>query len=73
MARWTVAGIISDADIAQLAADLAPGSSSAILVWENTWAAELGKAVAGSSGRIAARGVVPREAVVHALAAAEGK
>jgi hypothetical protein len=65
-----VSGLLSEQDLEIVGENLAPDSSSAVLVWENTWAAGLGAAVAGSEGRIAARGTISREAVAAAMAAA---
>ena len=42
--------LISDEDVAELAADLAPGSSQAILVFEHTWAKPLRDAILHSGG-----------------------
>jgi hypothetical protein len=45
-------GLLSDDDIALAAEALAPDSSAALLVWEDTWAAPLADALraAGSPG-----------------------
>jgi len=42
--------LISDEDVAELAADLEPGSSQAILVFEHTWAKPLRDAILHSGG-----------------------
>ena len=65
-----VSGLVSEADIQALAAALAPDSSSAILVWENLWSAELAEAVAAAKGRLAAA-LVRREVAGPRVRSAE--
>jgi hypothetical protein len=43
-------GLISDDDVAELTANLPPGSSAAILVFEHTWIKPLRDAIVGSGG-----------------------
>jgi uncharacterized membrane protein len=45
-----IESLISDEDIAELAADLEPGNSQAILVFEHTWAKPLRDAIVNSGG-----------------------
>lgn len=45
-----IESLLSDEDIADLAADLEPGSSQAILVFEHTWAKPLRDAIVSSGG-----------------------
>src|SRR4051795_11218991 len=40
-----LAMLLSEQDVADLAATIEPGSSAAVLVWENKWAAPFGAAV----------------------------
>jgi len=54
-----VEGLISDEDVTELAAGLAPNSSAAILVFEHTWAKPLRDAIIGSGGVLAANFRVP--------------
>jgi hypothetical protein len=68
-----VSGLVSEADIQALAASLTPDSSSAILVWENLWSAELAEAVRASKGRLAAHGTVSPEQLAAAQAATRGE
>ena len=63
-----LAMLLSEQDVADLAETIQPGSSGAVLVWENTWAAPFGAAVRHSGGQLAASGRIPIQAV---LAAAE--
>jgi hypothetical protein len=49
---------------------LQPGSSAALLVWENTWAKTFIEGVAHSEGRVLAHERIPAEVVEAAVAAA---
>lgn len=64
-------GLIGDDDVAEAAKALEPGTSAALLVWENSWAAPFAAAVRRSSGQLVASGRIPLEAVVAALDTAE--
>ena len=64
-------GLLSDDDLTQAAAALEPGTSAALLVFENTWAAPFAAAVRRSGGQLVASGRIPVEAIVAALDAAE--
>ena len=61
--------LLSDEDLALMAADLEPSTSALVVVWENTWAARIGAAVRGSGGYLASMQRVPREIVETAIAA----
>jgi hypothetical protein len=63
-----LAMVLSEKDVADLAATIEPGSSAAVLVWENLWAAPFGAAVRRAGGQLVASGRIPAQAV---LAAAE--
>lgn len=54
-----VESLISDEDVAELAATLEPDSSAAMLVFEHTWAKPFRDAVVGSGGVLAANFRVP--------------
>lgn len=64
-------GLLSDEDIAEAAQALEPGTSAALLVYENSWAAPFATAVRGSGGQLVASGRIPVEDVLAALDAAE--
>ena len=64
-------GLLSDDDLTEAAAALEPGTSAAILVFENTWAAPFAAAVRRSGGQLVASGRIPVEDVLAALDAAE--
>jgi Family of unknown function (DUF6325) len=64
-------GLISDEDIGEAAGALDPGTSAALLIFENTWAAPFVAAVRRSGGELVASGRIPAEDVLAALDAAE--
>ena len=64
-------GLIGDDDLSQAAGALEPGTSAALLVFENTWAAPFVGAVHRSGGQLVASGRIPAEDVLAALEAAE--
>jgi hypothetical protein len=64
-------GLLSDDDLTEAAAALEPGTSAALLVFENTWAAPFATAVRRSGGQLVASGRIPVEDVLAALDAAE--
>lgn len=66
-------GLLSDEDIAEAGAALDPGTSAALLVYENSWAAPFAAAVRRSGGQLVANGRIPIQAIVAALDAAEAK
>ncbi len=64
-------GLLSDEDTAEAAAVLEPGTSAAVLVFENLWAGPFASAVRRSGGQLVASGRIPVQAVLAALEAAE--
>lgn len=64
-------GLLGDDDLNEAAAALEPGTSAAILVFENTWAAPFVAAVQRSGGQLVASGRIPADDVLAALDAAE--
>jgi hypothetical protein len=64
-------GLISDEDVGEASAALEAGTSAALLVFENTWAAPFVAAVRRSGGELVASGRIPAEDVLAALEAAE--
>jgi hypothetical protein len=64
-------GLLSDDDLGEAAAALEPGTSAAILVYENTWAAPFAAAVRRSGGQLVASGRIPADDILAALDAAE--
>jgi hypothetical protein len=64
-------GLLSEDDADEAAAALEAGTSAALLVYENRWAAPLASAVRRSGGQLVATGRIPIQAVLAALDAAE--
>ena len=64
-------GLLSDEDIGEAASALEPGTSAALLVFENTWAGPFAAAVRRSGGQLVASGRIPVQEVLAALDAAE--
>lgn len=64
-------GLLSDEDVDEAGSALEPGTSAALLVFENTWAAPFATAVRRSGGQLVASGRIPVQAVLAALDAAE--
>ena len=58
---------INDEDLADVADELEAGSSAALLVWEDRWAAKLAAAIRDAKGEVLALERVPREAVDEVL------
>jgi len=63
--------LLAEEDIESVGAALEPGSSAAVLVWENAWAAPFGSAVRRSGGQLVASGRIPIQALAAALEAGE--
>jgi hypothetical protein len=66
-----LAMLLSEEDVTSLAAAIEPGSSAAVLVWENTWAAPFASAVRRSGGQLVASGRIPIQALLAAIEADE--
>jgi Family of unknown function (DUF6325) len=64
-------GVLGDDDIEEAAAALEPGTSAALLVYENRWAGPFASAVRRSGGQLVATGRIPVQAILAALDAAE--
>jgi dihydroorotase-like cyclic amidohydrolase len=64
-------GVLSDDDFAEAAEALEPGTSAALLVYENRWAGPFAAAVRRSGGQLVANGRIPVQAFLAALDAAE--
>jgi hypothetical protein len=60
-------GLLNQEDLDEAGAALEPGSSAAILVFENTWAAPLAVAIRRSGGQLVATGRIPVQAILAAL------
>jgi hypothetical protein len=64
-------GLLSDDDVGDAGTALEPGTSAALLVYENSWAAPFAAAVRRSGGQLVASGRIPIQGLVAALDAAE--
>ena len=64
-------GLLDDEDFEQAGEALEPGTSAALLVYENVWAAPFASAVRRSGGQLVASGRIPIEDVLAALDAVE--
>ncbi len=64
-------GLLGDDDISEAGGVLEPGTSAAILVWENRWAAPFASAVRKGGGQLVASGRIPVQDLIGALEAAD--
>jgi hypothetical protein len=64
-------GLLGDEEVTQAGDVLEPGTSAALLVFENSWAAPFVSAVRRSGGELVASGRIPAEDILAALDAAE--
>jgi hypothetical protein len=64
-------GLLTDDDVSEASGALEPGTSAALLVYENRWAAPFATAVRRSGGQLVAGGRIPVQAVLAALEEAE--
>ncbi len=64
-------GLIQDDDVEEAGSALEPGTSAALLVYENTWAGPFAAAVRRSGGQLVASGRIPVQDLLAALDAAE--
>ena len=62
-----LAMLLSEDDVSAVAAAVEPGSSAAVLVWENTWAAPFASAVRHSGGQLIASGRIPIQAMLAVI------
>ena len=64
-----MANLLSQEDVESVSAAVEPGSTAALLVWENTWAAPFGSAVRHAGGQLVASGRIPVQAILAAIEA----
>jgi hypothetical protein len=64
-------GLLSDEDADEAGSALEPGTSAALLVYENRWAAPFASALRRSGGQLVASGRIPIQAMLAALDAAD--
>ena len=66
-----LAMLLSEDDVVAVANAIEPGSSAAVLVWENSWAAPFASAVRESGGLLVASGRIPIQSLLAAIQADE--
>jgi hypothetical protein len=64
-------GLIGQDDLEEAATALEPGTSAAVLIWENRWAAPVAVALRRSGGQLVATGRIPIQSIVASLDAVE--
>ena len=62
-----LAMLLSEDDVERIAEAIDPGSSAAVLVWEDRWAAPFAAAVRHSGGQLVAGGRIPVPALLAAI------
>jgi hypothetical protein len=65
-------GLLDESDVADASGALEAGSSAAILIYENRWAAPLAAAMRRGGAQLVARGGISMDDLVASLDAAEG-
>jgi hypothetical protein len=63
-------GLLDESDQAEAASALEPGSSAAVLIYENRWAIPFVQGVRSSGGEVIAAGFIPHDDLVASLDAA---
>jgi len=58
--------LLAAEDVERVGADLEPGSTAGVLVWENTWAGPLASAIRHSGGELISTGRIPNQALIAA-------
>jgi hypothetical protein len=64
--------LLSDEDIAEAAKTLRPDTIGILVVWENTWARNLGSAVANAGGRVVIHDRLDTDAVAASMTSSAG-
>jgi hypothetical protein len=64
-------GLLGEEDVNEAGGALEPGTSAALLVYENAWAAPFAAALRRSGGELVASGRIPVQDILAALDAAE--
>ncbi len=66
-------GLLDDGDIADAGGVLEPGSSAALLIYENVWAAPFAAALRRGGAQLVAHGRIPVQGLLAAVEAAEAR
>jgi hypothetical protein len=64
-----LAMLLSEDDVLAVAEAIEPGTTAAVLVWENKWAVPFATAVRHSGGQLVASGRIPIQAIAAAIEA----
>jgi uncharacterized membrane protein len=64
---------LSDDDVLELAQDIPAGSSALFIVWEDLWAADLGRAVRDAGGEVMIGGRLPHHVVTDVISNIESQ
>ncbi len=65
-------GLVGESDLAEAAPAIQPGSSAAILIFENRWATDFIQSLRRGGAELVAAGYIPQDDLLAALDAAEG-
>jgi hypothetical protein len=60
-------GMLDDSDLADAANAISPGSSAAILIFENRWATPFVQALRNSDAQLVAAGYIPQDTLIASL------
>src|SRR5690606_22689843 len=60
-------GLLDETDFSEAGAALEPGCSAAVLVYENTWAAPLARALRHNGAELVASGRIPVQSILASL------
>lgn len=66
-----LAELLAEEDVVNLAAAMDPGSTAAVLIYENLWAAPFASAARRSGGQLIANGRIPIQAIIASIEADE--
>jgi len=64
-------GLLDHSDFADAASVIDPGSSAAILIFENRWATDFVQALRGGEAELVAAGYIPQDAILASLDATD--
>jgi hypothetical protein len=64
-------GLLDFEDVQEAGAAMDPGTSAAVLIWENRWMAPVADALRRSGGQLVGSGRIPAPAILEALDALE--
>src|SRR5436305_1988839 len=67
MIEGASSGLLSEKDYAEAAQVLVPGTTAALLIYENTWAAPFATALRKAGAQLVANGRLPVNAIIAAL------